>query len=189
MNWIRLNRAMQIAATRHHPHTYKYNDSQPQISHLNFVDNVLQYYHFDEDTIIAGILHDTVEDTDLTLQEIKKEFGTNVSRIVAEVTFDQNSPWEERQFTMQHRMKTASPAARAVKCADIFHHLVLFHDQSQLDNNTIYKQYSPEKVIWKYDSLIRSIGTGWGHPILEKIKELLAEYKSKQSFDGGGVKQ
>lgn len=46
---------------------------------------------------MAALLHDTVEDTDTTLDEIQKEFGSEIASIVAEVTDDKALPSEERK--------------------------------------------------------------------------------------------
>lgn len=51
----------------------------------------------DPAVIMAAILHDTVEDTDTTLDDIKKEFGPVVANIVSEVTDDKSLPYEERK--------------------------------------------------------------------------------------------
>lgn len=51
----------------------------------------------DASVIMAAILHDTVEDTDTTIDEIKREFGHQVAGIVAEVTDDKALPYDERK--------------------------------------------------------------------------------------------
>ena len=52
---------------------------EPYIVHPLAVKKILEEWGMDEDTIIAGILHDTVEDTNLTLDDIRKEFGESVA--------------------------------------------------------------------------------------------------------------
>lgn len=59
---------------------------EPYIVHPLAVKKILEEWRMDEDTIIAGILHDTVEDTDLKLEDIKKEFGESVAFLVDGVT-------------------------------------------------------------------------------------------------------
>ena len=59
---------------------------EPYIIHPLAVQKILEDWHMDEDTIIAGILHDTVEDTDLTLKEIEQQFGKDVAFLVNGVT-------------------------------------------------------------------------------------------------------
>ncbi len=64
----------------------KRKSGDPYITHPLAVKKILEEWKMDEDTIIAGILHDTVEDTDLTLDDIKKEFGETVAFLVDGVT-------------------------------------------------------------------------------------------------------
>ncbi|MBR5939338.1 HD domain-containing protein, partial [Candidatus Saccharibacteria bacterium] len=59
---------------------------EPYIVHPLAVKKILEEWGMDEDTIIAGILHDTIEDTNLTLEEIKTEFGEAVAFLVDGVT-------------------------------------------------------------------------------------------------------
>lgn len=58
----------------------------PYISHPLAVMQIVKDWGMDEDTIIAAVLHDTVEDTPVTLQDIKAEFGEQVAFLVDGVT-------------------------------------------------------------------------------------------------------
>ena len=55
---------------------------EPYISHPVAVTELLAEMHLDADALIAGLLHDTVEDTDVTFEEIESRFGASVRRIV-----------------------------------------------------------------------------------------------------------
>ena len=59
---------------------------EPYITHPIHVAKILASYESDSDAIIAALLHDTVEDTPVTIDEIKKEFGENVMQLVDGVT-------------------------------------------------------------------------------------------------------
>ena len=80
----RLKRAVSLATKKHSSQLRK--SGEPYINHPLAVKKILEEWGMDEDTIIAGVLHDTVEDTDLTLDEIKKEFGDSVAFLVDGVT-------------------------------------------------------------------------------------------------------
>ena len=58
------------------------NSGEPYISHPVAVANFLVLMRCDVDTICAGLLHDTIEDTDVTKEDIEKLFGKDVSEIV-----------------------------------------------------------------------------------------------------------
>lgn len=80
----RIKRAVNIATKAHEGQFRK--TGEPYIVHPLAVQKILEEWGMDEDTVIAGILHDTVEDTDLTLDDIKKEFGESVAFLVDGVT-------------------------------------------------------------------------------------------------------
>ena len=80
----RIDRAVEIAKQAHEGQLRK--TGEPYIIHPLAVKKILEEWGMDEDTIIAGVLHDTVEDTNLTLDEIRKEFGESVAFLVDGVT-------------------------------------------------------------------------------------------------------
>lgn len=80
----RIKRAIAVATKAHEGQLRK--TGEPYIVHPLAVKKILEEWGMDEDTIIAGILHDTVEDTDLTLDDIRKEFGESVAFLVDGVT-------------------------------------------------------------------------------------------------------
>ena len=80
----RIQRAVEMAKQAHEGQFRK--TGEPYIVHPLAVKKILEEWGMDEDTIIAGILHDTVEDTDLTLDDIRKEFGDSVAFLVDGVT-------------------------------------------------------------------------------------------------------
>ena len=83
-NSDRVSRAVEMARKAHEGQFRK--TGEPYIVHPLAVKKILEEWGMDEDTIIAGILHDTVEDTDLTLNDIKQEFGESVAFLVDGVT-------------------------------------------------------------------------------------------------------
>ncbi|MDO4747179.1 MAG: RelA/SpoT family protein [Candidatus Saccharibacteria bacterium] len=80
----RVQKAIEMAKKAHAGQLRK--TGEPYIVHPLAVQKILEEWGMDEDTIIAGILHDTIEDTDLTLDEIKQEFGEPVAFLVDGVT-------------------------------------------------------------------------------------------------------
>ena len=80
----RIKRAVSMAKKAHDGQFRK--TGEPYIVHPLAVKKILEEWGMDEDTIIAGILHDTVEDTNLTLDDIKREFGDSVAFLVDGVT-------------------------------------------------------------------------------------------------------
>ena len=80
----RVDRAVAVARQAHKGQLRK--TGEPYIIHPLAVKKILEEWGMDEDTVIAGVLHDTVEDTSLTLEGIRKEFGDSVAFLVDGVT-------------------------------------------------------------------------------------------------------
>lgn len=73
--------------------------------------------------ILAALLHDTVEDTDTTFDEIEQEFGKDVRHVVAEVTDDKTLSKQERKSMQIKRAPKSSYRAKLVKLADKLYNL------------------------------------------------------------------
>lgn len=80
----RIKAAVNLATKAHEGQLRK--TGEPYIIHPLAVMKILNEWHMDEDTIIAGILHDTVEDTPFTIQDIENQFGKDVAFLVNGVT-------------------------------------------------------------------------------------------------------
>ncbi|XP_033625051.1 guanosine-3',5'-bis(diphosphate) 3'-pyrophosphohydrolase MESH1-like [Asterias rubens] len=74
-------------------------------------------------TLQAAILHDTVEDTDTTIEEIEEHFGKEVRDIVADVTDDKTLHWKERKRLQIVHSPFICPKAKLVKLADKLYNL------------------------------------------------------------------
>jgi (p)ppGpp synthase/HD superfamily hydrolase len=125
MFWTpRLQNALAFATKAHEGQLRKSGDKIPYIVHPVSVAMLLTRYLHEEDVIIAGLLHDTVEDTEVTLKQISKEFGSRVSEIVEVETETQKElPWETRKAIALGKLEDASEEACAVKAADAISNL------------------------------------------------------------------
>ncbi len=72
----------------------------------------------DANVLAAALLHDTVEDTDTTREELQKEFGPVVDAFVAEVTDDKTLPSDERKLRQETHAPQLSDGAKVIKLAD-----------------------------------------------------------------------
>ena len=113
-------KAANFAAFKHRNQRRKDADASPYINHPLALANVLSNEAgiTDRAVICAALLHDTIEDTETTLQELKAEFGKVIASVVWEVTDDKALPKAERKRLQIVHAKTASRRARLVKLAD-----------------------------------------------------------------------
>ena len=95
-------------------------EASPYINHPLALARVLKLEAgvADVDVLVAAILHDTVEDTETTVEELAREFGPQIASIVAEVTDDNSLPKPERKRLQVEHAPHISPQAKLVKLAD-----------------------------------------------------------------------
>jgi (p)ppGpp synthase/HD superfamily hydrolase len=108
--------AFAFAAAAHAGQRRK--DGQPFIAHPVAVARLLVDRGYGEQTVAAGLLHDVVEDTPVTLDELRDRFGPLVAELVDAVTEDPALPYEERKARYRERVASAGPEARAICAAD-----------------------------------------------------------------------
>jgi len=114
-----LLRALAFAAERHRSQPRKDELKTPYVNHLiDVVRLLVEFGVRDEATLVAATLHDTVEDTETTLEEIEELFGAEVRGLVAEMTDDKRLPKAERKRLQVEHAAFISPKAALVKLAD-----------------------------------------------------------------------
>ena len=117
---VELLRAVYFAAERHRDQRRKGADRSPYINHPIAVAKLLAQVGglSDLPTLQAALLHDTIEDTKTTPDELEKEFGAEVRDLVVEVTDDKLLPKAERKRLQIEHAPHLSERARVIKIAD-----------------------------------------------------------------------
>ena len=111
--------ALDFAAQRHGTQRRKDPAETPYINHVIEVAAILARNGVtDRTALLASILHDTIEDTDTTADELAELFGPEVRDVVLEVTDDKSLPKEVRKELQVEHAPTLSHAARLVKLGD-----------------------------------------------------------------------
>ncbi len=108
-------KARLFAISRHGDQKY---GEHPYSKHLTDVTNLLKEQGFDEYTVAAGWLHDVIEDTDVTFEDIFDEFGKTIARWVFACTDEQGANRKERHERTYPKLLVAGREAMAVKLAD-----------------------------------------------------------------------
>ena len=155
-----IEQAIRAATVLHNGQIRKGKSPYPFISHLIAVAFLLRDYTNDEDIIISGLLHDTLEDTDYTPEELEKDFGKKIRSIVEGVTDVQKHErsqhtWKDRQ---EHYFKALSLAlleSLYVAAADKIHNMRSIVEEYNDDTETFGKQFgtSFDDLEAKYDKL------------------------------------
>lgn len=116
----RILAAALFAAEKHAQQKRKGENAEPYFNHLLEVAELIATSSPDLDVelMMAAFLHDTVEDTGVTLQELEQRFGKDVAALVAEVTDDKSLPKEIRKQLQVEHTPEKSPRAQTLKLAD-----------------------------------------------------------------------
>ena len=191
----RINHALAFAA-KHHDRQVRKGTRLPYLTHPANVAIILTRYGRDEQTVVAGILHDVIEDcvreaytADMLEQRIGDKFGTDVLTTVLAVTHRRvdddgvELAHDERRDDYLARLGTASDAARWVCAADKLHNAssILSDLRRTIDPDTIWSRFNGGReatVGWYrrvYDRLIAIGFTGDIMPELEGVVTALEE--------------
>jgi len=116
----RILAAAHFAAEKHAQQRRKGENGEPYFNHLLEVADLIAAStpELDVELMMAAFLHDTVEDTGVTLQELEQRFGKDVAALVAEVTDDKSLPKEIRKQLQVEHTPDKSPRAQTLKLAD-----------------------------------------------------------------------
>ena len=146
-----INRAFQYAYDGHNGQNRK--SGEPYITHPLHVALYLCELNFDKETIAAALLHDLIEDTDISYEDLKKEFGEEVADIVDGVTkldkIKYSSNEEAKADAIRKMVIAMSKDIRVLilKLADRLHNIqtIEYHQdwkQEKIANETLYV-YAP----------------------------------------------
>ncbi len=153
-----IEEAIEIAAEAHHGQ-YRKGTHTPYITHPYAVGLILMEAGCTDAVIIAGILHDTVEDTDLTLDFIRERFGDAVANIVDGCSEDKALRWRARKTERIEALKTASPEVCTVTCADKLHNLRTIISEYDDIGDSVWDRFhgGVEDQAWYYRSILSAI--------------------------------
>lgn len=112
--------AADFAARSHTGQTRKGEKGEPYVNHVLEVADLVAHAtgETDPNLVAAALLHDTLEDTPVTYDELAEKFGDDVAALVAEVTDDKSLPKEERKRAQIEHAAHISDRARMIKLAD-----------------------------------------------------------------------
>lgn len=171
-------KALNFAINAHKGQIRKAEPDKPMIFHPINVGNILKEYGYDENVVAAGFLHDVVEDTIYTIEDIKKEFGDDIASLVSGASEpDKSLSWEERKKHTIETIKTLDDRHKAVICADKISNLedlnILIGKKQKYDFSAFKRGF--EKQQWYYTSVFESLTNNYNdmNPMYERLKDLL----------------
>ncbi|MDR0975879.1 MAG: HD domain-containing protein [Christensenellaceae bacterium] len=166
-----LHRAIQYATIQHKDQIRK-GTQTPYISHIMEVAKILSSAGCDYKTIVAGILHDTIEDTTATQNDIEKLFGKEIADMVKGESEDKSKSWQERKQATIDRLKTASMPIKQIACADKLSNIISIYYDWLDCGEYVWTRFNASKreLQWYYDGVIKSLDMGEFSPY-QKLKK------------------
>ncbi|GEM_PF-6492761 len=171
----RLHRAIDLAARAHTGQFRKDTDMAiPYVAHVYGVALLLQFHGFAEDVVVAGLLHDILEDSPTYADEVAA-FGQNVWLWVKTVsdplTGKHGGNWLERKQLYIEQIRSGPPESKAIACADKIHNMESTWLRIQRgDGQQLARPLEMQVAYWRR---VREAFGAWSHPMLATYEDLL----------------
>lgn len=180
-------KAFELAVRCHAGQTRKGDGTTPYLAHPVRVARYLDGFGFSLDTVAAGFLHDTLEETpperrDARRQELLKIVGRRVLELIEAVS-DANpeAPWLERKQAYLRHLEQAPQAALAVSCADKLDNTLDLQGLLLCQGSAALERFNAplaERITY-HEEIVRVIGKRWpGCPLLPIARTAVAWLKS-----------
>jgi len=152
--------AALILAIRAHRSQLRKGSDIPYASHPIHVSVILLRHGYPEDLVVSALLHDVVEDQDVSIGSIEEEFGPAVAEMVLAVTECKSEggarrPWHVRKQQALAHMHAGSTGAAALKAADVLHNARSLAAQLRRTGAATWQHFSrgPDDALWYYRSV------------------------------------
>ena len=171
-------KAIEFAA-RAHSGQYRKGTQIPYIVHPLSVAKILIENGCPEHTVVAGILHDTVEDTPVTLDEIKETFGLDIANLVEAASEpDKTDTWENRKTHTIGMLKTLSEEATILVLADKLDNIRAIRQDYERHGEPIWRRFKRprDQQKWYYENLAEAFTDSLTD---ERSRNLLGVFKAE----------
>lgn len=175
----KIHEAIIYAGKRHSGQVRKGTDI-PYLVHPMEVMGILIEYGCSEDVIVAGILHDVIEDTcndddsvrKTVKEEIKMKFGEAVLNIVNSESEDKSKTWKERKQHTISELKNDSPEVQLVCCADKLSNILSIQADLNLVGDKLWQRFNAPKedLKWYYESVASGLDKISGIKMVEELR-------------------
>lgn len=154
----RLEQAIHFATTCHSGQVRK-GSTTPFILHPLEVMQLLTGMNADTNLLIAGLLHDVVEDTEVGMDEIRNVFGEDVANLVAGHTEDKSKTWQERKQTEIDETLDADIRLKKLVLADKLANMRSIHKDYREIGDKLWERFNAgkEKQGWYYGQMVESL--------------------------------
>ena len=175
----RLKKAVQFASHKHKHQKRKVLD-YPYITHPIMVMYFVSKYSDDENVLMAAVLHDTVEDTDTSLDEIEHFFGKEVAHLVDILSEDKSLPKKQRKEEYYEKLfQSQNKDIFLIKSADILYNMNDMIETIDFQGKeTFLKAFTFQNYFESMSSVLQKMKEVWPeNPFLNELFETYDELK------------
>ena len=176
-----LNLAIEVAVKAHQNQLRKGTDI-PYITHPLAVGIILAKAGCSDDVIVAGILHDTVEDTSITLDYLRDTFGNKVATIVEGASEpDKSLSWEKRKRHTLDSLKGAPPEVKFVALADKLNNIRAIAADYAKMGEELWERFNRGKEAqkWYYQGLVQALRDDSADEVYQTLHSQFAQEVSE----------
>lgn len=181
----RIEQAIRATAILHKNQLRKGEAPLPYVTHPMAVAMIVADYTKDEDVVIAALLHDTIEDTDYTAEELQEDFGGEVREIIESITEPQDDEkkqytWLERKKKYAKQLKKAPEAALLVAAADKIHNMRAIVEEYFDDHSRFMQEYKGtlDDRLLIYQDFSNVLNSRLKNDIIHEFNHVYTEYKN-----------
>jgi (p)ppGpp synthase/HD superfamily hydrolase len=173
-----LEKALRMAAAAHEGQ-YRKDGHVPYITHPVMCAFILSKHAFAEEVVAAALVHDVLEDTTVTEEQMRKELGDTVTNLVLLVTYDPSLSWEEQRSAYIEKLRNAPADAKAISVADKIHNAQSLLDAHAKQGSLIWAQFNrpKEKKLWFEGEMLKMLQETWQHPLVDEYAALYEQMK------------
>lgn len=186
-----IKKAIQFAAKKHHGHMRLETEPLPYITHLFSVAILVAEDGAHDDVVTAALLHDTIEDTGTTREEIVEAFNENVAVLVESVSEikemdGRKLEWKERKQDYLARLEQSSDEAILIAIADKIDNVESKLEAYEKEGVELLKRWKqpPAEYVWYHGEALRIAQSRLpNHPLTKRLAEVHA--REKDMLAGG----
>jgi (p)ppGpp synthase/HD superfamily hydrolase len=185
MYTYRIEQALRAATILHKNQVRKGSVPLPYVSHLFAVSMIVSDYTTDEDVLITALLHDTLEDTDYTADELEADFGPKVRSFVQALTEPQDTEkkkysWSETKATYAKQLRKAPQESLLVAAADKIHNMRSIVEEYYDEHPRFIKDFSGslKDRLNQYQDIANTLNRSLRSDILNEFNHVFTEYKN-----------
>lgn len=181
----RVEQAIRAASVLHKGQVRRGQTPFPYVTHLYAVAFLVADYTDDEDVIVGALLHDTLEDTDYTPEELQNDFGGTVMELVLGVTEPvapngEKVNWKDNKKRYLKQLSKAPKGSLMIAAADKIHNMRCVVEEYYDNHSQFLADFggSLEERLFMYQEISNILNRNLESGILAEFNHVFKEYKN-----------